>query len=61
MWDSIKWKDVKPDIKPKHPKSSWVKGPDGSYDGVPRAYLDAKKDSFLCETKNGKSPWPWEK
>ncbi len=47
----------KTDLKPKNPKSSWIKGPNGNYDGVPRQYLESKPDSFL----NSKRKNPWDK
>lgn len=56
-WDSFDGKKVSSDIKPDHPKSSWVKGPKGNYDGVPRAYLKSKPDGLL----NGKRKHPWDK
>jgi hypothetical protein len=52
----LNWfKESKTDIKPKNSKSSWVKGPNGEYDAVPRQYLEAKADKFM-ESKR-KSPW----
>jgi hypothetical protein len=56
-WDTFNGKKVTSDFKPKNPKSSWVRGANGDYDGVPRAYLNAKVDSFLL----GKRKHPWEK
>jgi hypothetical protein len=49
------FKNAKSDLNPKHPKSSWVKGPNGDYDAVPRQYLQAKADDSLSPKK--KNPW----
>ncbi|WP_156877842.1 hypothetical protein [Shimazuella kribbensis] len=49
------WFKAKEDIKPANPKSSWVKGPKGDYDGVPRQYLEAKPDKSLEPSR--KNPW----
>lgn len=49
------WLKAKSDIKPSNPKSNWVKGPKGEYDGVPRKYLGAKSDKVLTPTR--KNPW----
>ncbi len=56
-WDTFNGKKVGTDIKPENPKSSWVKGPKGNYDAVPRAYLNSNSDSLL----NGKRKNPWDK
>lgn len=48
---SFGWKDVKADIKPKNEKSSWVKGPEGKDDAIPRQYLEAKADDFMSPKK----------
>jgi hypothetical protein len=55
MLADFKWKDAKTDIKPKHEKSSWILGPQGNYDGVPRAYLEAKPDPIFVPKE--KLPW----
>lgn len=56
IFDLFGYKNVATDIKPKHPKSSWVKGPTGSYDGkMGKAYSEAKPDKFLTPPR--KNPW----
>ena len=56
-WDTFNGKKLSNNFKPENPRASWIRGANGNYDGVPRAYLKASADNFLL----GKRKNPWQK